>query len=449
MKRILCLIAFCLFAHPLLAQWASYYFPEENSTFDGGVGMTFIDDQSYYAISLYPDLRFGKIGIGLGINLLYNTSTGDIRSQDWDESYDWARIIRYLRYGRRGEDFYTRIGALDIETLGHGFIMNFYNNQVDYDERKLGLTLNIDFRKFGFESISNNLGRMEVIGGRAYVRPFHDHAVPILRNFAIGGTYLTDVDPDVNRDTDDNVSIWGFDIEVPIIKADAFNTMLYADHAQIQDFGSGQALGLKLDFHALFDYLRAGITFERRFLGPEFIPNYFGPFYEVMRYSTMGELVEFYESQGGDSMGIPSQYLPVVTSQLVSQQMLLPMMTKKRKGWFGALYMDFFHLIRLIGYYQTIDGESDSGMLHFGAQLSPSIPFFALEASYDKRGIEDFFDVTTLDHRSVARVGVGYKIKPYLHLFVDYIWNFEWDEKLQQYKPQERFQPRLAFRYRW
>jgi hypothetical protein len=30
---------------------------------------------------------------------------------------------------------------------------------------------------------------------------------------------------------------------------------------------------------------------------------------------------------------------------------------------------------------------------------------------------------------------------------MDYIWNFVWDAEKQQYKPQERFQPRLAFRY--
>ena len=82
-----------------------------------------------------------------------------------------------------------------------------------------------------------------------------------------------------------------------------------------------------------------------------------------------------------------------------------------------------------------------------GAELSRSIPFVALEATYDKRGIRNFKDIRTLDYRSVARLGVGYKIKSYLLFYVDYIWSFEYDEKLQQYKPQERFQPRLAFRY--
>ena len=55
-------------------------------------------------------------------------------------------------------------------------------------------------------------------------------------------------------------------------------------------------------------------------------------------------------------------------------------------------------------------------------------------------------DIRTLDSRSVARVGLGYKIKPYLLLYMDYIWTFQWDDELNTYKPQERIQPRLAFR---
>jgi len=40
-------------------------------------------------------------------------------------------------------------------------------------------------------------------------------------------------------------------------------------------------------------------------------------------------------------------------------------------------------------------------------------------------------------------------MKPYLLLYLDYLWSFEWDEELEQYTPQERFQPRLAFRHRF
>ena len=448
MKRILYFIFILfIFTSILSAQWNNYYFPEENSTLDVGLGMTWIDNQAYYTISLQPDLSFGKFGIGLGIYLLFDADTGKLRPVDWDSGYDYARIIRYLRYGRKGDPFYTRVGALDAERLGHGFIMNFYNNQVSFDRRKLGLTLDADFGAFGFETLTNNLGRLEVIGGRAYVRPIYGSDIPALKNVAVGASYVTDIDPDSRRDTDDGVSVWGFDVELPLIKSDFLSTILFVDHAQIMDYGSGQTIGISTDFHALADFLRMGVTIEKRFMGEKFIANYFGPFYEILRYTTIGELIDYYESLGGDIAGIPPELLPIISDTQVAQNDLLTMMTEKRRGWYGSLYMDFLHLIRVMGYYQKIDGQANSGMLHLGAGLSPSIPFLAVDATYDKRGISTFKDIRTLDYRSVARIGVGYKIKPYLILYMDYIWNYEWDEDIQQYKPQERFQPRLAFRY--
>lgn len=441
------LVLLFLLSGPLSAQWSSYYFDDEYSSIDGGLGMTWIDNQAYYTIALQPDISIGKFGFGLGLYLLFDAETGKIRSVDWDSSYDFARIIRYIRYGHKGDPLYSRIGALDAERIGHGFIMNFYNNQINFDERKLGLTLDGDFGHFGFESLTNNLGRFEVIGGRAYLRPIYSSEIPILKNLAVGGSYVTDLNPDVDLNTKDDVAEWGVDMELPLIKSDAVTTLLYVDHAQIVNFGSGQTIGISTDFHTLADFLKLGVTVERRFLGKEFIANYFGPFYEILRYTTIGELIEFYESLGGDIAGIPPELLPILEDFPVNQQMLLPMMTKKRQGWFASLYLDFFHLIRLVGFYQMIDGQDNSGMLHLGAGLSPSIPFLALEATYDKRGIGSFKDIRTLDYQSVARVGVGYKITPHLLFFMDYIWNYEWDEDLQQYKPQERFQPRLTYRY--
>jgi hypothetical protein len=447
MKKVVWIAMLILFGGNAFSQWYGYYIPDRGSELDAGLGMTWVDNQAYYVISFHPDIGIGKFGIGLGINLLYNAETGRIRAKDWNSAYDYARIIRYLRYGYKGDRFYSRVGALDAERIGHGFIMNFYNNQLYYDERKLGLTLDIDFGRFGFESLTNNLGRLEVIGGRGYLRPLFDLRIPVLKDFAVGASYVTDVDPDSWRGTKDGVSVWGADVELPLIRSDFMRVLLYADYARIKDYGGGKAVGFQTDFHALFDFLKFGFNVERRFLGKEFIANYFGPFYEVLRYSTLGELIHFYESMGGDAVGITEELLPVIETIPVNQQMLLPMMTAKRKGWYAGLYLDFLHLIRVFGSYQRIDGRDRSGMLHMGAGLSPSIPFLALEATYDKWGIGSFKDFRTLNYQSVARVGIGYKIKSFLLLYLDYIWSFEWDEGLGQYKPQERFQPRLAFRY--
>ena len=73
------------------------------------------------------------------------------------------------------------------------------------------------------------------------------------------------------------------------------------------------------------------------------------------------------------------------------------------------------------------------------------MPVFAAHATYDKVQIETIGDVFTLDYRSLARVGLGYKINPFLILYMDYVWTFEETEAGSGvYQPQERFEPKLV-----
>lgn len=459
MKKITLVILFTLLTANLsMAQWSGYSHTTGGSELDAGLGMTWIDNQAYYTITFQPDISIGKLGIGLGINILYNPDEGKVRSVDWDSGYDYARIIRYIRYGYKGDKVYAKIGALDGARIGHGFIMNFYNNQVKYDERKLGLVFDVDLGKFGFESMTNNLGRLEVIGGRGYYRPIYNSNIPVLKNIAFGVSYVTDTnipphkvnftnDTIAYQDKVDNVSVWGVDFEMPLIKSKILTTMLYADHAQIINYGHGQAVGLGTDFSALWGFLELSFNIERRFLGKEFMGTYFGPFYEMFRSTAVDDMLDFYYTLGGDSADVPVGFETDLANIPVNQKVILPMMRQKRRGWYGSLIMDFFNLVNVLGSFQVIDNTDNSGILHIGAGLSQSIPVLAFEASYDKRNLGKLKDVFTLDNRSIARVGIGYKLKPYLLLYMDYIWNFIWDEDDGEYKPSKRIQPRLSFRY--
>ena len=448
MKKMIFIFCILLLNTLIFGQWSEYGLEEEN-ILDAGIGMTWIDDASYITLTFQPDISIGKLGIGLGVNILYNPETNQIRHEDWDSGYDYARLIRYLRYGYKGDPFYARVGALDAARFGHGFILNYYNNQINYDERKIGLSLDWDLGRMGFESITNNLGRLEVFGFRGYYRPLYESDIPVLRDFTVGASYITDMDPDAWRDTHDGITLWGADVELPLIKMDLFKFITYADHAQIIDYGSGQAIGVRTDLNALWGLLNFSASIERRYMGEEFIAPYFDPFYEHIRYTTKGELVDYYENMGGDPAALSEDMASLPEGSLVTKNMGLSMMNKKVKGWYGGLYLDFIHFIRAIGTFQRLDEQPNSGVLHLGAGLSQNIPILDIEAAYDKRGIEKSKDIFTLDRRSVARVGIGYKIKPYLLLYLDYIWTFKWEEDTRAYKPQERFQPRLAFRYRF
>jgi len=424
MKRTTCYLIglIVLLGSPvfLLSQEAN---PFGNSgSFYGGIGLTTIDEQTFYTINLRPDISIGKFGVGLNVNLLYNTTTGSFRTEEYKGPAGWFKIIDYIRYGHKRDKFYTQVGAFHTARIGHGFIMNHYTNVASYDNRKIGLALDIDFGLAGFETITNNLGRMEIIGGRGYVRPLRPYLdIPIIKNLTFGASYITDVDPDGSGNTDDGFYAYGVDVELPLIKAEGFDTYTYFDWAQLDKHGSGVGFGIEASFRMFAGLAGLSAKLERRLLGKEFLPAYFDAFYEVQRYN------------------------PQEDGSVDRKDQLLPLIQEETKGIFGELVGHVFQTIRLVGNYQKLDQKPKTGILHFSAETMEKIPLLALQATYDKQGVETFNDIFTLDDRSIAKLGVGYKIKPYLVLFVDYIYTFQFDAEKNYYKPQKRYSARIAF----
>lgn len=385
---------------------------QDNNSFEGGFGMTWIDGESYTTFTLAPDFAFGKFGLGLNIELLFNNSDGfKFRKAGWDNGAGVFRAIRYLRYGHKRDRFYTRIGTLDAASLGHGILMWYYSNESAYDNRKIGLELDIDFNQFGFETVTSNLGRLEVLGGRLYYRPFLQTGIPIVKNIEFGGTYVTDNDPDSDKDTDDSVNSWALDIGVPIIKSKYFTTLAYYDFANIIDYGSGHVMGLEFGFPALSSIFSLSAKVEKRILGDEFLPNYFNALYEIDR------------SLGKESM--------------LSQ-------VKSSEGIFGQLFAQLLGKLHIVGNYQQIQNMDNSGLLHFEAGLSEALPNIRLRAYYDKAEIGEFKDIFTFDNRSLATAEIGYKTYRFVYLSMLYRWTFKYIPETDSYKPQERVEPRVS-----
>ncbi len=422
MKTLLVIFVVLVAVSPLYSQ-PMFMYPEGGSL-TGGLGFTQIDNEKYFSFSLRPDLSIGKFGVGLNISLLYNADNGHIRSEDWNESYDWARLIRYIRYGRKGDNFFTRVGAQDLARLGHGFIMNYYTNEASYDDRKIGLALDYDFGIGGFETLTSNLGRAEILGGRGFVRPLRPFIpLPIIKDIAVGLSYVMDIDPDGRRGTSDATRVVGFDVEVPLLRFSMFNSYAYFDAAHIQNRGSGRAVGVQAHLTLIAGVAEASAQLERRWLGKEFTPSYFNAFYEVERY------------------------YPVNDTTFSGKYDALLGITDETRGVFGEVVGDLMNIVRFIGNFQRLDDQKNSGVLHIAAEIPDAVPKIAAHATYDRRAIEKMSDLFKLDDDSVARVGIGYKIMPYMLLYLDYIYTFRFDELKNRYMSQERFEPRLALTY--
>ncbi|MFQ5649362.1 MAG: hypothetical protein ACE5IY_05425 [bacterium] len=402
--------------------WNSRASVRDDGIFMGGAGLAFIGDESFYVVNLRTELTLGQWGLGVDIPLRFNTSSGELRDEDWDTTYDYVRVLRYLRYGtKRRTPVYGRLGTLDGARLGHGFIMNYYTNEAEYDNRKIGSEFDLKFKQWGVETVVSNYDRLEIIGGRAYVLPLREMASALLfRKLTFGATLVTDRDPDETGATDDDVTIAGVDVELPLLNTGPFFSSLYAEHAKIFDFGSGSAVGVELGLWRLGGLLSLQAKLERRFLGKEFFPTYFDPFYEVEKFR-------------------------ISDSVAVRKTDLLALRTTSERGVYGEFFAYFLNIVKMIGTFERVDGHADSGRLHVAALLSKSLPRISARAVYDKTGIEDFSDAFTLNERSILRAGLGYQINAYLYLFTDYIWTFRRNEITGELETQRRVEPQLTF----
>lgn len=425
----------------LFSQFNQYPRPDEG-VFTGGAGLMWIDGEPHYRISLRPEVSIANFGVGLDLNLDFDKE-GKLRKENFNEFSDYLSIIRYVRYGMKNEPVYIKLGALDYHTIGHGTIMNRYNNSPSFDTRKIGLAADIDFGQFGFESIYGTFGEGGIFGLRGYIRPLQFNPstdLPILRNIEIGATYAVDFNQyagvlngnynatsgefDITEDNG-SLSIIGVDIGFPIIKSSLATLTLYADYNKIINFGSGTATGVKFDLEGL-GLVSLMAKLERRFNGEKYIPSYFNSFYELDRFRYFA---------GTDTFSSKVHQLSVLTDP--------------QNGWFGELGVRVLNLFDIVGSYQRLDKDAQSGILHLYSEIAPEDAPFVARAGYDKVRIEDEKDIFTLDDRSYLYTELGYKPMPYLLISIVYHWTFtpvrDSGDNVISYQTQKRIEPRISF----
>ena len=378
--------------------------------------MTWIDGRSFTTISLTPEFTFGNFGLGLRLELLFdNQDNFKFRKIGWEDASAIARSIRYVRYGYKGNPVYVRLGSLVGATLGHGFLMWQYSNEAIYDNRRFGAVLDLDFDHVGIETGVSDLGNVDLFGGRLYFRPLFSTDIPILSNMEFGGSAVTDQNPDHNKETNDDITVWGLDVGFPLIKSEVFKTVLYFDYAKFIDFGEGKTAGINVGFPNISGIFNLDIKFERRWLGDQFIPSYFNTLYELERNLP----------NGLDKKSRLAQ-------------------TKKSKGYFGLLGGQVAGLLTLAGSFQKQDGIPYSGILHLEARLMDVIPDVQFITYYDKTNIETFEDARTLDIYSQAVMELGYVAYGFLMISMRYRWNFI-ESSPGVFTPQERIEPVVSF----
>lgn len=282
-----------------------------------GVGLAGYEDaggthRAYQKFSFLPEISFGRFGAGLDLTFELDGDfrlrdlDGDGKADGWSSVSDYVYKIAYIRYGNPGEPLYVRAGKYDSYTLGHGLIMGDFSNTLFFPQvRQLGMNYRLDGRIFdfpylGIEGVVDDLLDWDIIGTRLYAKPFAGLGDPVLEGLELGASIVTDLDsqeiynpahPDYadqgaprDNPSSEPVTEIGIDIEVPVIVRQPTQLTAYADWALILNRGTGGLVG------ADFTYRWFTVTGQLRFLGPQFVATYFGPFYEAERAQKPGVL---------------------------------------------------------------------------------------------------------------------------------------------------------------
>jgi hypothetical protein len=277
-----------------------------------GMGMEFgsltIDGIDYNTIRLQPDINLGFFGVGLDLNFEFD-GDGNFRMTEWNSWQAIVSKIQYLRFGQKSDSFYLKVGSISDFVLGNGMIVNGYNNALNEPAmRKLGLAWNMDFKYIGFQTMVGNLLALDVLGGRAYARPFVDLKIPFIDKVEFGATIAVDRDPQnpapsastpydflINpTNICTNVVVWGADITAPLLDIGIFSLKTYLDFAAIAGKGMGEVLGVSGRIISFIPY-----KLEINNLQKQFVPGYFDVFYDIDRSTKYDSLDSYSNSVFG------------------------------------------------------------------------------------------------------------------------------------------------------
>ncbi len=383
--------------------------------FGGGLGLSSMRDTIWGSVELQPEFGFGPVGIGMRLNFRVS-QYGKFRTEDWNSFEDWVGKIRYLRLGRKRSPFYAKVGVLNQLTLGYGFIMDNYTNNIDENTRIVGLEFRSDLKKAGFDIAISHLASpaRRILGIRPYVRPIKLIAnVPILSNFDVGLEFIRDGKVDTSNH---HIEFLGIDAGLPILNTSFISFGPYYSVANALGYGNGSGYGIRADVNLIMNILHISAKLERRKINGKFIPSYFNPLYEAKK----AKYFEKIRSHPDTSYG----------------------------GVFGELFGSLIGKIRLGGSYEYYPGVDSSGSIHLEADAPNFLRFgkrkIPVLVMYDKC----MFTSANfgIDDRSLLTTQMSYEVLPHIYFTAIYERRFAKNPDTGKYEPLDKWGGKLEFR---
>lgn len=447
--------------------------PEEEGPFNlgAGLGSVTIDGVIYNQLALRPEIKFGKLGVGLDL-VMYIDPQGNIRKDEWDEPTDFFDKILYVSWGAKGDPFFVRYGTLENMTLGYGGLIYGYSNTMEFPEvRRIGLNGGMKFGQFGTELFVANFkdfGRGGgLVGGRFTYNPFsklvlganvvmdinqysglkdfdEDGVPDLLDDFPEEGAYAVDtdgdgiadpIDPDQDGDgyTDNSQ-------DSSIVNNDPDGTNLKPDPFDIDDVDARRVLGFSVDAgYPVFSskmfsinlYAEGNVlNFADDKSGIGLVPfganatlfkfinlsfeyrmdsDYYAPRFFDQAYD-LDRVVITEDSTGNLSVTTKDQVLDISEGQ--------------RTGYYGAASLGLFNLVSASASYTDMSSDNGDTLRSFTSALAlntDNIPKISQAFAYYQRNNDDNpFDFANPSPNTILGYRVGYEVSKGVSLVWDY-----------------------------
>lgn len=337
--------------------------PDMTNTFSAG----FISSSTAQVtnITWRPDFQLAGFGFGLDVDI----PLGDQRPLGYENI-----VARYISY--QGQRYGARYGLLENVTVGQGLLMKNYSTRISgpllQSNRQNGISGYWDSGTWRAEALSTGTGIYSLRGEQSF-------------NFFRGGVYyITDTDgvsitSGVVTTTLPPISGYGVDVVVPTT-IPALD--VYAEYAQLVNFGAGLTTGARWGYDFIIAKLIGRVEYQQ--LAADFAPGIFNSEYEVNPLNFAA-----YRAAG-----------------------------QARKGTIGELDLMFLNYATLHGVYEGYDGQRPSARADLKV-ADVFFPGYEISGYFIAPNMRDFRGLS-LEQGAVLGGRVGYKVNPFVKVYVNY-----------------------------
>jgi hypothetical protein len=239
----------------------------------GWLGVGMFGEDPTTTVDMGLDVAGDDYAFGIGARLRYLSSDG-VRSEDWDELSEVARLLRYFIL-QRGEtvQLSLAVGELGGVSLGNGTIVDRYSSGLDVNHGHLGAQLRAAWRRLSFEALIDDLVAPRIVAARG--------RLDLPAGLEAGASAAIDMTAPSMAGAR-AVPLFGADLSARGASGDGlFAGRLYGDLVVAARTGAGMHLGA--DGSVGLGSGRLGARVEARLGTDGYVPGWIDPLYERTR----------------------------------------------------------------------------------------------------------------------------------------------------------------------